>query len=73
MCGRVGVNRPYIANGWIYGMRQFFILIAFIGVLLVIDFIAFGGRYSAEVWQESQYLGQKFSSNVQFQIGKLWR
>ena len=54
-------------------MRQFIILIALIGVLMVIDFVAFGGRYSADVWQESQHLGQKFSSNVQFQIGRLWR
>ena len=54
-------------------MRHFIILIAFIGVLLVVDFVAFEGRYSADMWQESQHLGQKFSSNVQYQIGRLWR
>ncbi len=54
-------------------MRQFIILVALIGVLLVVDFAAFEGRYSADVWQESQQLGQKFSSNVQIQIGRLWR
>jgi hypothetical protein len=54
-------------------MRHFVILVVLIAVLWVIDIAAFEGRYSAEVWREAQYLGQKFSNNVQFQIGKLWR
>jgi len=54
-------------------MRQFVILIVLLGVLWAVDIAAFEGRYSAEVWQEARHIGQKFSSNVQFQIGKLWR
>ncbi len=55
-------------------MRQFFILfIVFTGLFWVIDVVAFEGRNSAEAWQEAGHLGQKFSSDVSDQIGRIWR
>jgi hypothetical protein len=57
-----------------YGMRQlFFFLIFFIGLFWVIDVIAFKGQNSADAWQETKQLGEKFSSGARDQIGRIWR
>ena len=52
-------------------MRSFRILIVLIGMLWLIDAIAFGGRYSTAVWQEASYQGQQFRYEVQYQFRKL--
>ena len=55
-------------------MRQLpFFLIVFTGLFWVIDVVAFEGRNSADAWQEAQYLGQKFSSDVYDRIGRILR
>jgi hypothetical protein len=55
-------------------MRQFFILfIICMGLFWVIDIVAFEGRNSANALQEAEHLGQKFSSDVNDKIGRIWR
>ena len=55
-------------------MRQFFIIfIVCIGLFWVIDVVAFEGQNSAGAWEELQQLGQKFSSEVNDLIGRIWR
>ena len=55
-------------------MRQFFIIfVVCLGLFWVIDVVAFEGQNSAGAWQELQQLGQKFSSEVNGLIGRIWR
>jgi hypothetical protein len=46
-------------------MRNLLALIAAIGVLWAIDFVAFDARYSRAVWQGANFQGQKFNYEVQ--------
>ena len=55
-------------------MGQFSILfIVCIGIFWLIDVFAFESRNTAEAWQEAEHLGQKFSSDVNDLIGRIWR
>jgi hypothetical protein len=52
-------------------MGIFLKLIVFIGALWVVDAIAFGGRYSAAVWQGANDQGQQVRYQVDSLISKV--
>jgi hypothetical protein len=55
-------------------MRDFFLcLIFFLGLFWVIDIFAFEGQNSAGTLEEARRLGQKFSSEISDQVGRIWR
>lgn len=55
-------------------MRQFFFCSLFsTGLFLLIDFVAFEGRNSAEAWKEAEPIIQKVSGTLDGQIERIWR
>jgi hypothetical protein len=55
-------------------MRQFCIIfMVCMGLFWVIDVVGLEGENSAGALQELQRLGQKFSSEVNDLIGRIWR
>jgi len=55
-------------------MRQFFIIfIICMGLFWVIDVMALEGENSAAALQELQRMGQRFGSEVNDLIGRIWR
>jgi hypothetical protein len=46
-------------------MGRFLKLIVLIGVLCVVDAIAFGGRYSTAIWEQANYEGQTVQYAIQ--------
>ena len=52
-------------------MGNFIKLTVFIGALWAIDAIAFGGRYSAAVWDEANDQGQQVRYQVDLLVSKV--
>ena len=55
-------------------MRQFFFcFVFFLGLFCVIDVLALEGQNSADMWQQLQHIGGKFSGAINDQVGQIWR
>jgi hypothetical protein len=54
-----------VEHDGISDMNTIFKLVAFIGVLWVVDILAYGGRYSSAVIEQASYEGQMVQYDIQ--------